>query len=220
MDGEAYLRRLAQIYIDEASGGSGDRGVLAAMRLGELAAAGRALVAAGLLEAEHLRELAAEFKQMFVDAGFIERIHGGTSLSVSERVEFTGPSTTRRGEANAGDPVRVVPIVREVAIPGRRGRLVFMCLELWSTHFYLRYATAGDDFSVRDRPRRMQPLMWEVVDDAGSPYRPRGGGAHGGAWVSHQQSFSPAIPPEATRLTFIATDFDSDEELVRLTVDL
>src|SRR4051812_5518890 len=89
--------------------------------------------------------------------------------------------------------LRVVPLVRHLELEGG-GTLVLISLELWQDCLTIAWLEAPPIDEQRSRPT---PPHWTVEDDAGTPYRPRAGGAGGGStYLRGTVSFNPA-PPEA-----------------------
>lgn len=231
MDGGRYLERLVETYLAELARQGGDqstRGLVGALRLGEIEAAGRALIAAGVLSNERLRAVLADVKHLLIERGIIEEVSGAVSFETGEVVaigDADAPPAPAEWERalepdRAPELVRVVPILKKLEL-NDGDSVMLISLEMWSDRFGLRYATS-------DRPARgerglpgMRHFMWDISDDAGTPYRRGGGGGGGGRpWFLFTDDFFPAPPSEATRLDLAARSFQEDRELFRTRVGL
>jgi ATP-dependent Clp protease ATP-binding subunit ClpC len=131
---------------------------------------------------------------------------GGQEGAGTVRFSTMAPPATGARQARAkgaGQPRlrRVLPIAREVEIsPGRR--LALLSLDIWSEWVDLR-ATLSSTQEERT------PLLgtagygeWTLADDVGTPYRCLG--THFGGddlFQTHESTFAPPPPPEATALT-------------------
>jgi hypothetical protein len=240
MDGEAYLRRLITSFLHdlkEPIGDPGTRSMVSGWKLGEAEAAGFALVAAGVLDQARCREILSEFKTLLIDRGVIQEWSGGVSFELGAVAENVGGEVERKEPPDewkkAFDPddspdlQRVIPIVKEVGVKETGQRVILISLEVWVDRFTLRCATdrstpPGETTRSRASGRpQFGRFAWEITDDVGTRYR-QGGGGGGGArpWYLWAHHFYPSLATEANRLEVAAHDFETVEELFRVTVDL
>lgn len=229
MDGEAYLRRLIAQRLREISDQpDAARGFTVSFLQQEVQGAANALVASKILSPQGARELRAELHQLLIDRGFIQEVRISTEARTELVAERVGPPPEEWSLALQPSPVpeleRVLPVVRDLGELPSGERLVLVSLELWSDHLTLRWAvrSRAEERWERGRYRRLfpGPGEWEAWDDAGTTYRPAGGGGSGGEhWVSLRHAFHPAPPPEAYEITFLLKDPERGE-LVRTTIPL
>jgi hypothetical protein len=228
MDGEAYLRRLAETWLQERGRASEhEQEFLSGLRLQEIEAAGRALVAAGAISAERLGALLGDLRRLLIDRGIIEELSVSMGSSMEIVAAKRDPGTpipkewTRALDQTPPELVRVVPIERDLGPVNDGNHLLLISLEVWTDRFGLRYASAQD--SPRDRREfpRVGSLLWDATDDLGTPYRHGGGGGGGGRpWFLYTADFFPAIPAEAKELSLVAKPFGSDQESFRTSISV
>jgi Clp amino terminal domain, pathogenicity island component len=109
------------------------------------------------------------------------------------------PTATERPPA---EPVRVVPLAREVA-RGSGWRLVLLGLEIWSLWVDLRYAVLPEAAG----PLPPHALRWRLADDLDTAYQAAGSASGGDRLLQvHQLRYQPAPPPAAATITLTAED--------------
>ena len=114
------------------------------------------------------------------------------------------PTATERPPA---EPVRVVPLAREVA-RGTGWRLVLLGLEIWSLWVDLRYAVLPEAAG----PLPPHALRWRLADDVDTAYQAAGSASGGDRLLQvHQLRYQPAPPAAATTITLTAEDASGAE---------
>jgi hypothetical protein len=226
MDGEAYLRRLTESWLQEiGQAPEKTRELVSGLRLQEIEAAGRALVAAGAISNDRLGLLLRELRQFLLDRGIIREVHASMEadlgLVVAERDPNAPPPKEWAQALDGAHPElrRVIPVAQDLGPVNDGNRVLIISIEAWSDRFALRYASSeGSSRDHRGFPR-VGSLLWDASDDVGTPYRQGGGGGGGGRpWFIFTADFFPGIPAEAKELTLVAKPFASDQELSRMSI--